>query len=253
MQKRLSYGALFRFICPIKAIYTALAAVSIITPLVADEIAPVTTHLPAPQIYLSPELKADDSLIRFLIPPRISSRLDLIESPYAVELRVASLDFDDSHLRKIYSGQKTEFSVEASKKVAEGYEGWLGAGWSKKKGQSEGMHDSTTISHLPLSTGIKFMMPYSERMSTYVGAGITMTQLKIHNESPVESNRVKKWHLGSVLKLGIKYRLNTRVYLSAFTDYSIQKFNTKGSDTNLTYHEVNTRGLKIGLGLGIYL
>lgn len=151
----------------------------------------------------------------------------------------------------IYGKLHKEYAIEVSQNLAEPIELWARLGYSQEKGYSLGLEESTTLTLIPLSAGVSWSFKAGERFEPYVGVGLSYSQLKFHDDSAYVKPSLTDWGLGAVLKIGSRYRLDERYFVSGFIGYDYQKFKFEGDD-GVTCYRVNVSGFSMGFGLGIY-
>ena len=160
-----------------------------------------------------------------------------------VELRSAAFIPTDNLFRDIYGNAGASYQLEASSAVYEGLDVWGNLDLFSKPGRSVGLGNSTEILIANTSVGIKVPFQFSEKISPYIGIGISLGRVWLKNNSFCGEDKASKFAVGGVLKTGINYFFMENVFLDVFIDYLYQPVHFET--------DIDIGGLKTGIGLGI--
>lgn len=161
----------------------------------------------------------------------------------SLEMRSAAFFHSSERFRKIYGNVGGSYQLEASTKLYDYVDGWANIDWFSKHGKSDEFNDPTRVSICNSSLGIKIPYRLSEKFTLYIGAGPSLSRIWLKNKSQCGKETVSKWAIGGVLKTGIYYFINRRVFIDVFIDYLYQPVHFET--------HVDIGGVKAGLGVGV--
>ena len=192
---------------------------------------------------------------------------------WTMEVRGAYYYLPNKSVKKIYTDQWLDYQVEVAKRVHNFVEVWGGVSWASKHGH---MHEragyyhyrfknSTSMSVIPVSLGLKAIYPILPFVDVYAGIGGCYSFLRIKNfckenyayhglsESPFKK-AIYKNAFGGIFKIGLQYAMSSSTYLDFFGDYYTQYFHLshKRDRRDVFNHSVDCSGFKVGLGFGVY-
>jgi outer membrane protein W len=129
--------------------------------------------------------------------------------------------------------------------------GFMGIDYFQKKGVALGLCDSTTLHLVPLTLGLKYMIPLAHRVDLYGGLGFESLFFQTSNHRACVTAKHRSWTFGGITTLGTYIDLSHHVMLNLFFDYSFIKAKTKNFyGPNRTSHETDLSGSLFGVGLG---
>ena len=180
------------------------------------------------------------------------------------EVRAAYFYPTDSRFRDFYSNGGL-YSIETSVQTCcKQLYPWASVGYFHKSGDAilncpdiiaEG--ESTHITVVPIGFGLKYLFPidcisYCNRISSYpyLGVGMLVSYVHIHNDSPYVTQRQSHWGIGGIMKAGFISDITHGLFLDLFVDYSYMKVNFHNHHTNIINYKANLSGLSIGGGIG---
>lgn len=161
----------------------------------------------------------------------------------SIEIRSAAFFHSSGRFREIYGNVGASYQLEASTKLYDCLDGWANLDWFSKHGKSEGFNDPTRASIANISLGIKFLYPFCEKFTAYIGIGPTLSRIWLKNKSQCSHETVSKWAIGGVLKTGVYYFICDRAFIDVFVDYLYQPVHFET--------HVDVGGLKMGVGIGV--
>lgn len=185
-----------------------------------------------------------------LIAPSQAEAFDLLP-----EARVAYFYPTNHRFREIYGHGGALYSAELNFSTCYNFYGWLGAGYFTKSGESIGEKNHTRIQFVPLSLGLKYLFcfPCYPSFRPYLGAGLLVTYLHMHDDSPFVIEKISKWGVGGIAKLGLIYNFWNCFFIDLFTDYSYTKIDfRKTRHHKVSRHDANISGFSFGGGLGYW-
>lgn len=175
---------------------------------------------------------------------------------FDVQGRVAYYYPEDNRMRNIY-GKKgwAEYEIEASTPLmcccecSCDWEYFANLGYFEKSGRSTCLNDKTKVTNWAFNIGVKRYFDIFECVRPYLGLGAGAAHVRFHDQSDFVRQHTKRWGVAILAKSGFQYDLTCNMFLDLFADYSYHWFNFQ-HHSGVTVRNVNTGGLKLGLGLG---
>lgn len=178
---------------------------------------------------------------------------------WEIVLRGAGVYSTSDRFKEIYSDWAPEVQIELAKRVWNNFYGWANVAYLWKGGRSEPFHDKTDVNLIPITFGIKYVLPITCDLSAYIGGGAAYTILRVKDHS--DYNYVKKhsnrYDWGGIIKSGVHYNISESFFIDVFVDYLFQYFSSHSSNgysDDYYYGDesngVNLSGLRVGGGLG---
>lgn len=158
-----------------------------------------------------------------------------------LQIRAAALFPASKHFREVYSNVVTDYEIQGSIIYCENYELWANYTWfSKQKKRGDCYRTKITLSDG--SFGLNYLFPSCGNFESYLGLGIILGDVKLHNHSCCTSESKSKFAVGGIIKSGVRYYFCSRLFLDGFVDYAYQSVKY--------HHRRNVGGVKIGGGIG---
>lgn len=176
---------------------------------------------------------------------------------WEAEIRGAGVYSSSSRYRKIYSDWSPEVQVEVAKSVwGENLYGWFNVAYLWDNGHSTPFHNKTNIRMIPLTFGLKYLIPITCDFSAYIGGGAAYSFLRIHDHSDYVKQHISRQNWGGVIKSGIRYNICECFFLDGFVDYLFQHFSREhnhGSSSRFVETKgADLSGLRVGAGIGVH-
>lgn len=154
----------------------------------------------------------------------------------------------DSNFRNVYGGGAI-YGPEISWRFMQCIDLFADAMYFQKGGRSLGDKRHTRIKMMPVSLGLKVVVPLPS-MEVYFGASAKYISLHIHNSSPYVSRHVSKDGVGWGIKSGVSVLLPKNFFFDIFLEYFRKKFNFHSSRQVLSGGDVDVGGGVIGGSVG---
>lgn len=103
--------------------------------------------------------------------------------------------------------------------------GFISADYFQKKGHALGLNDSTTLRLVPLVLGAKYMIPATDFIDFYVGAGFQSMFVHTRNHRAYVTATKSLWSFGGIGKMGAYFTFKHHFLLDLFFDYSFARTN----------------------------
>lgn len=160
----------------------------------------------------------------------------------SLEFRSAAFFHSSKRFREIYGNVSGSYQLEASTKFNECFDTFVNFDWFSKHGKSKGFNDPTKVSIASISLGPKFLYPFKNCFTAYIGIGPSFAKIWLKNRPKHRHERTSKLSVGGLLKTGVYYFVNRQLFLDLFVDYLYQPVH---------FHtHVDIGGVKTGLGIG---
>lgn len=193
-------------------------------------------------------------LVLLLIPLQLKGGLDIDWcSGWNVEARAGAF-FPRSHrVRSFYKNVWHTYQVEIAKQLACRVQGFVNIAWMDSHGHSKGKcHHDTHLWLVPVTLGGKYFFHCGSCYNLYVGAGLAITRLKIHDHYKYVKKHLHSTHAGAIIRTGAEIFLIDDFHIDLFADYLFQTFKFHRTHTRKHHTHVNLSGFSVGGSLGFY-
>lgn len=156
-------------------------------------------------------------------------------------------------IRDIYGGG-VNYHLTWSESLAKHWDLWAGINYFEKWGRSKGAHQRTQIEILPISLGVKLLIPTQWRklpVDMYVNGGLKYYFLRIHDHSHYVHQNNNKNGLGGVVGVGSYLHLTEHFFLNVLIDYSFKTFHDFDHNPATHSNSLNVGGVDFGAGIGM--
>jgi hypothetical protein len=172
---------------------------------------------------------------------------------WEISLRGAAVQSSSSRFREIYSRWSPEVQLEGARRIWENLYAWANVSYLWNHGRSDPLGNKTRVSLIPLSFGIKCVLPVACNFNVYFGAGAAYSFLHVHDDSPFVRRKTSRQEWGGVLKSGIQYLFCGKYFIEGFADYLFQRYdrNHHRSQHRVQTNRANLSGLRLGAGVGM--
>ena len=167
---------------------------------------------------------------------------------FTVEAKAAYFYPTSHKYRKLYSGSGL-YGIELGAKLCDQWSGWFSVNALYKKGHSRGCGLRTEVTQVPIDFGIKYTMCGCNCMRPYLGAGLLITYLRLHDHSHHLRSKIHRWGVGGIFKAGLQIDLPCCFFLDLFTNYSLITVTPKGHHHGCR-HKADLSGFSFGGGIG---
>jgi len=172
----------------------------------------------------------------------------------SLEFRFAAFYPLKKKARHIYDTFLPALELELDAKLNCWCDAWFDIGYVWDTGRSIGLDSKTDLRLLPMSLGLKFMLPVLSCVDAYLGLGVSYSLLGIHDHSPYVHEHMHKNAFGALFKAGLNYKFNDCIYFDGFFEYYYQHFHfhQKINPDKVVYvqHLLDLSALKFGIGVG---
>lgn len=206
-------------------------------------------HLRTIRAFLSAFSLLSPFLLRGTETPQNTKTSCALEAP-TLEAKVGYFIFADSKMRKIYKHGGVDVQLSTSYPVHKYLQLYLSAEFLEKHGRSLNSHQKTSIWQVPLSFGLKPVVPMSSCTQWYFTLGPRYVFLHLHNDSSFVDRNINHSRLGGFVNTGFNFFPLRHFLIDIFGEYSYVKMNVHPSKANVIGKNTQVGGYVFGLGLG---
>lgn len=167
-----------------------------------------------------------------------------------VEVRGGYFNFSNEKLRKIYKNGGLDLQLSGSFPICPYLDIYGSVEYAERSGYSLGAHERTRIQLLPISLGIKPVLPIWCGLDLYANVGPRYFFVNQKNYSQYVDKRVHQDGLGGFVGAGILWDVFCGFTLDAFAEYSFRQLHFYPFKDNVQGHTIEIGGYCVGLGLG---
>ncbi len=167
------------------------------------------------------------------------------------EVGVSYYYFQSSVLRDIYDNGAANYRASISQNIWNNLDLWAGASYLHKNGKSLNAHERTSIQIVPVSLGLKYILPLNlSCVDLYLNGAFKYFFFKTHDHSDFVKEHRHKSGLGGVFGAGSYFNVSKHFFLDLFVDYSFKHMHFSNAQPNITGHSLQIGGWDFGGGLG---
>lgn len=178
---------------------------------------------------------------------------------FDIEGRVAYFYPLDNRMRDVYGKNGwAEYEIEVSSPLnlccdcSCDWDMFFNTSYFFEKGRSTCLRDHTNVSNVAFNFGIKRYFDFCSSFRPYFGLGVGFAHVHFHDDSPFVKNNINRWGLAVLVKSGIRYDFTCNLFADLFFDYAYNRYEFKKSCCCVSRNDIDTGGLKVGLGLGYH-
>lgn len=168
------------------------------------------------------------------------------------EFKVSYYRFNSSLLRDIYGSGAAFYQGELNYGVSKNIAVFADVGYFCTKGHSLGFCQKTEMDVIPWTFGAKYLVPFGCG-TAYLGGGVRMMSVDIHNDSNYVQRDVSRTSVGGVISGGFNFCWN-RLLFTPFVEYNFNKMdfcaNKEDQARNISRHDLDLSGWAFGAGVG---
>ena len=167
-----------------------------------------------------------------------------------VEAKLGYFFFTDSTMRSVFNEGGIDAQISTAFPVYKCLQIYGAIEYMQKWGHSIGAEQRTTLTEVPLSLGLRPVIPITNCLDYYFTVGPRYFFVNVHNCSPYVPKKMSANGCGGFVNTGILYRFDPNFTLDLFGEYSYLSLrfrSRKGGTEGLT---AQVGGLTFGAGLG---
>ncbi len=177
-----------------------------------------------------------------------------VRDPFSIEAQAAAFFPLGSTMRRVYGTALPLFTLEGNWRFHKSWDIWLDVSYVFGNGHSIGNnHNSTHLSFIPLSAGIKYLYQVGKSIDLYVGVGPCYSFLHTLDRSAYVHRHTSASNFGAIVKTGTVYYFANRWFIDGFFNYMYQRifFHQSESEPVVYRDSANLSSLQLGAGIGI--
>lgn len=167
-----------------------------------------------------------------------------------LEAQAGYFIFSDSKMRKIYNKGGLDLRLSTTFPIWRWLEGYGAVEYLQRRGHSLSSHQKTKIWELPVSVGLKSVIPIASIAEFYLTLGPRYIYLRQHNDSSYVNETIKRNVFGGFANTGFNFLFKRGFFLDAFAEYSYAKTHFHSSKANVYGRSIQVGGYAFGAGLG---
>jgi len=172
--------------------------------------------------------------------------------PIFPEFKIGYFRFSDHKLREVYDNSKLDLQLALSWPIWEHINAYGAIEYIGGEGRSLGGHNKTTLTIVPMSLGVKYVIPIAtDEFDYYFTVGPRYYFVHQNNHGPVDHN-LNRNGLGGFVGTGFIYHFSDSLGIDAFAEYSYKRFHFESSKQNISGHALQVGGIALGGGLGYF-
>jgi len=178
-----------------------------------------------------------------------SNQYNLCPEKSAINITGGYFFFSDAKMRKIYDQGGLDVRVTGSFPIGRCFHLYGSVEYLEKYGRSLNAHQKTKIWEVPLSLGLKTVVPLSQKIQYYLTLGPRYFFVHAHNNSSFVDRNMSQNGLGGFANMGFTYCTCRHLLVDVFGEYSYGRMHFHSSTTNSFGQSVQVGGFAFGGGL----
>ncbi len=172
--------------------------------------------------------------------------LESKRSTVDLEGRLAGFFAKSETFKEVYGDVGASYQLEAALRLPQNLKWWNNFSYMGKQGHSVPLRVDTCLTVFSVSSGLKYLIWFSENANIYLGVGPVYSWMKEKNDSEFIRRTNKRDGAGVLFKSGIT-RVQNHLILSLFVDYQLQKLRKRGS---IGSRKIDLSGFYLGFSIG---
>ena len=160
-----------------------------------------------------------------------------LAAEFRVGIKGALYTSEDSNFKDVY-GSAMKLGLEGGVGIAKNLSAWAGVDYVHKTGKLLITEETTTVSIIPLSLGLRYEVSAEEKFRVHMGAGVQMVFFK----EEASLGTASESGFGFMATAGATYRVSPKIGVGLFVNWST---------CSMTHEDVEFKvgGLDIGVGI----
>ena len=167
-----------------------------------------------------------------------------------VEAKGGYFFFSDAKMRKVYDRGGGDFQISGSFRIWKSLQIYGSVEYLSRHGRSLGGHQKTRIWEIPLSLGLKPVIPISEKIQYYFALGPRYCFIHQHNQSAFVDRTLNQNGFGGFANTGFNFFPYRHLSVDLFAEYSYVRLHFHPSKANVVGRRMQVGGFTFGGGLG---
>lgn len=175
---------------------------------------------------------------------------ETLERDNTLNIKVGYFIFSDAKMRKIYNKGGLDVQISRSFPLWKWLYAYGSVEYLSRHGKSLNGHQKTKIWEVPLSLGLKAIIPFCQEIQYYLTLGPRYFFVHVHNRSSYVSRNLNKNDLGGFVNMGLNFFPCQNLQVDVFGEYSYGRLHFHSSKTHSYGRSVQIGGFTFGAGLG---
>ncbi len=167
-----------------------------------------------------------------------------------LEAKLGYFFFSDSKMREIYSDGGLDVQLSGSYPLLRYFHLYGSVEYLEKHGRSLNFNQRTKIWEVPLSFGLKFVIPIFQKLQYYLALGPRYFFVGAYNDSSFVERDISESLLGGFTNMGFHYFVCNCLFVDLFGEYSYGKRFFNSTVPNSFGQDAQIGGFAFGAGLG---
>ena len=167
-----------------------------------------------------------------------------------LEIKSGYFFFSEHIMRQVYNSGGIDVQLSYSQPIWKWLQIYSAVDYIQANGRSLNGHYFTKIRVIPLSLGLKPVIPLTSWLDYYLYLGPRYFFVNINNSSNYVDHSKNGNGLGGFAGTGFLFRPIEHFVIDLFGDYSYKKKSFHSSKKNVSGHSVDIGGFAFGAGLG---
>jgi hypothetical protein len=170
--------------------------------------------------------------------------------PHTVEAKVGYFFFSDPKMRKIFNEGGIDVQLSRSYTVWEQLQIYAGVEFLQRRGQSLASHKKTAVWEIPLSLGVKPVIPIGSIAQAYFTIGPKYFFARENNHYSGVDRIVNNNGLGGFVNVGFNFFPLKHMLIDLFAEYSYKRMEFHAAKEHVYARTIQIGGFCFGVGFG---
>jgi hypothetical protein len=167
-----------------------------------------------------------------------------------VEAKLGYFFFTDAKMRDVYDAGGIDAQLSGSYPVYKFLHVYGSVEYLEKSGRSKGGHQKTSFWNIPLSLGVRAVVPFRSYAAYYLTLGPRYCFAHVHNHSSYVPKHMHENTFAGFANTGFLFTVGSHFTFDVMGEYSYAKTHFHSSKAETTGHTVQIGGLTFSGGLG---
>lgn len=191
-----------------------------------------------------------DNPYRFCLEQYNTTCSKTAQRPLTLESEVGYFFFSNSKMRRIFNQGGFDIRVSGSYPVWKWLQIYGSVEYLERHGRSLNAQQKTKIWEVPLSLGLKCVIPVCRELQYYLTLGPRYFFVHAHNYSSFVDRNISQNGLGGFANIGFNFFPCSNLFMNIFGEYSYGRLHFYSHQTNSYGERAQIGGFAFGGGLG---
>lgn len=167
-----------------------------------------------------------------------------------LDAKVGYFSFSDGKMSKIFDRGGLDVQLSGALPVWRWLQVYGSVEYWERSGKSLNGNQSTNIWSLPLSLGLKPVIPINRNLQYFFSVGPRFFFVNVHNKTSYFDRKMNENGLGGFVNMGLNFISHSHLLASVFGEYSYGQIQFHPRTTNSHGASVQVGGYTFGVSLG---